>query len=109
MSHEKEETAQFHDSDSSEDVYDLYNACNGIVINGLLDVTKLDELSPEEAEVLDVRRLREVWAHTATGCARCATIIKTLNLVRGKLREAAAEASERKCERVDVNINDPIS
>lgn len=94
MSHEKEDAAQFHDSDSSGDVYDLYNACNGIVINGLLDVTKLDELSAEEKEVFDVRRLREVWAHTATGCARCAAIIKTLNLVRVKLRGAAAEKSE---------------
>ncbi len=109
VSQEKEESAQFHDSDSSEDVYDLFNACNGIVINGLLDVTKLDELSPEEAEALDVQRLREVWAHTATGCARCAVIIKTLNLVRGKLREAAAGASGEPSEQVDVNIEDTIS
>lgn len=109
VSHEKEDAAQFHDSDSAEDVYDLYNACNGIVINGLLDISKLDELSPEEAEVLNLRRLREVWAHTASGCARCQVIIKTLNLVRGKLREGAAESTEEQPERVDVNITDPIS
>ena len=109
VSQEKEDATQFHDNDSSEDVYDLYNACNGIVINGLLDVTKLDDLSPEEAEVLNVQRLREVWEHTATACARCARIVMTLNLVRGKLREAAAEASEEFSEQVDVNVKDTIS
>jgi hypothetical protein len=78
--------SQFHESDLG-DVYDLYNACNGMMLGGLLDVRKLDELSPEEMEALDVERLREVWAHTAAGCITCAGIIRTLNAARGILRE----------------------
>jgi hypothetical protein len=77
---------EFHDSDS-EDVYDLYNACNGVLRNGLLDVRELDKLSLEELEVLDVARLREIWLHTASGCPTCAGIIRTLNAVRGTLSD----------------------
>jgi hypothetical protein len=77
---------QFHDNELG-DVYDLYNACNGAMVGGLLDVRNLDELSPEEKEALDVKRLREVWDHTATGCATCDNIIRTLNAARGILRE----------------------
>ena len=77
---------EFHDSDS-EDVYDLYNACNGLMHNGLLDVRELDKLSMAELEVLDVARLREIWLHTASGCPTCAGIIRTLNAVRGTLSE----------------------
>ena len=77
---------EFHDSDS-EDVYDLYNACNGILRNGLLDARELDKLSPEELEVLDLPKLREIWRHTASGCPTCAGIIRTLNAVRGTLSD----------------------
>jgi hypothetical protein len=74
--------AQFHDSES-EDIYDLYNACNGEVReDGFLDVSKLDELSKEEREILNLKRLREIWRHTITGCATCAGIVSTLNSVR---------------------------
>ena len=78
----------FHHSEAG-DVYDLYNACNGAMSGGLLDVRKLDELTPREREALDVERLREVWDHTASGCETCAKIVRTLNDVRGKLRGAA--------------------
>jgi hypothetical protein len=80
----------FHDSES-EDIYDLYNACNGVVCDGLLDVRALDELSPEELEVLNVRRLKEIWLHTVSGCQTCAGIINTLNAVRGMLGEDEEE------------------
>src|ERR1044072_6441403 len=36
--------SEFHDSES-EDIYDLYNACNGVMFDGFLDVRRLDELS----------------------------------------------------------------
>lgn len=77
---------QYHDSESG-DIYDLYNACNGATRDGLLDVRKLDELSAEEREALDVERLRGVWEHTATGCVTCARIIRTLNAARRILRD----------------------
>ena len=84
-SRSREEAAQYHDSDLG-DIYDLYNACNGVMRGGLLDVCKLEELTAQEREVLDVERLREVWEHTATGCPRCAQIVRTLNSARGLLR-----------------------
>jgi hypothetical protein len=74
--------AQFHNSES-EDIYDLYNACNGAVRDdGFLDISKLDELSNEEREILNVKRLREIWQHTISNCAVCAGIVRTLNSVR---------------------------
>ena len=79
---------EFHDSDLG-DIYDLYNACNGVMLGGLLDVRMLDELSLEEKRALNVPRLREVWAHTATGCHRCKRIIETLNLARETMRAGA--------------------
>jgi hypothetical protein len=78
----EKETDQFHKSES-EDIYDLYNACNGAIRGGLLDISKLDELTPEELEALNVDRLRDIWLHTASGCSKCETIIATLNMVRG--------------------------
>jgi hypothetical protein len=86
----KEEADPYHDSES-EDIFDLYNACNGVLRNGLLDKRKLDELSLEERKVLNVARLRAIWAHTAAGCAKCEAIIRTLNRVRGVLSEDAEE------------------
>jgi hypothetical protein len=78
--------AEFHDSDSG-DIFDLYNACNGVVHDGFLDIRKLDELSNEEREVLNVERLREIWLHTTSGCPNCAGIISTLNSVRGMVAD----------------------
>ena len=75
----------FHDSELG-DVYDLYNACNGAMRGGLLDKRRLDELTASEREALDVKRLREVWEHTATGCLTCAEIVYTLNAARGMIR-----------------------
>ena len=77
------DAGQFHDSELG-DVYDLYNACNGVIReDGLLDVRKLKELSAEEKAVLNVSRLKEVWEHTATThCPICARIVRTLNEVR---------------------------
>lgn len=89
---QKNNTDDFHDSDL-EDVYDLYNACNGVLHKGLLDIRKLDELSQGESAALNIVRLRDIWQHTATGCMRCENIITTLNSVRGLLGECVeAEA-----------------
>ncbi|HKR13056.1 MAG TPA: hypothetical protein VJT15_13435 [Pyrinomonadaceae bacterium] len=76
------EVEEFHDSESG-DIYDLYNACNGEIRgDGLLDVSKLDELSADEREILNVNRLRDIWRHTISGCATCAGIVRTLNSIR---------------------------
>jgi hypothetical protein len=77
---------EYHDSDLG-DIYDLYNACNGVVHNGFLDIRKLDELTAEERAFLDIERLREIWLHTTSGCATCAGIIRTLNSIRGILTD----------------------
>ncbi len=84
----EETTEQFHNSELG-DVYDLYNACNGAMAGDLLDVRKLDELSMEERKVLNVPRLREVWAHTASGCPKCKQIVTTLNISRAAMRATA--------------------
>jgi len=81
---------QFHDSELG-DVYDLYNACNGVLAGGRLDVSRLDELGREEAEALDLQRLREVWQHTVSGCRTCEDIIRTLHSTRTILRERLDE------------------
>jgi hypothetical protein len=77
---------QYHDSELG-DIYDLYNACNGATLGGLLDVRKLDELSPEESKALNLTRLREVWEHSSSGCLTCAKIVRRLNHARRMLRE----------------------
>ena len=74
----------FHDSEIG-DIYDLYNACNGVFFEGLLDKRKLDDYGPDEYEVLNISRLREVWDHTASGCATCNNIIKALDRMRGAI------------------------
>jgi hypothetical protein len=84
------ETEHFHDSES--DIFDLFNAVDGVLdINGLLDVEQLNHYSPEEAKELNVPRLRVIWEHTATGCARCADIIRKLQILRRTLRENPVE------------------
>ena len=80
---------EFHNSEVG-DIYDLYNACNGVLINGKLDIRKLDEYSAEDAEELNVPRLREVWAHMAAGCPLCENIISALNNLRGVVKSARA-------------------
>jgi len=93
-----EKDAEFHDSES-EDIYDLYNACNGIVRHdGLLDVTQLNEYTPEEAKALNVPKLKEIWLHTKTGCPHCARVVKTLNAIRGSLREEEEEHFDKQTE-----------
>jgi len=79
---------EFHDSELG-DVYDLFNAVNGQILNGLLDVNKLDEYGPEDAEALNVTRLRKVWEHTASGCAECESIIRGLSRLRESLAATA--------------------
>lgn len=80
-----------HDSEF-EDIYTLYNACNGVVRDGFLDVRKLDELTQEERGFLNVERLIEIWIHTTSGCETCAGIINTLNSVRGILADEEEDA-----------------
>jgi hypothetical protein len=91
---EEKDADPFHDAGDGEDIYDLYNACNGAVLDGLLDISKLDEYSPGQAEALNVPRLREIWFHTKSGCVKCERIIRTLNRVRKMLRESREEPFE---------------
>jgi len=78
---------EFHDSDI--DIFALFNACDGIICDGFLDVSELDKYSPADAEALNVPRLREIWEHTTTGCPKCREIIEALQDVRGAVRDAA--------------------
>ena len=101
MSQEKG-NKEFHDSES-EYVYDLYNACNGEMHNGALDIRKLDKLSEEEKAILDVPRLRKLGAHIASGCNRCEAIINTLNFARGVLRNSTEQSPLKRLQTVDVS------
>lgn len=84
--------AQFHNSES-EDIYTLYNACDGAVRDdGFLDITKLNDLSKEELEILNLKRLQEIWRHTISGCPTCKGIVRRLNTVRGMLGEEELES-----------------
>jgi hypothetical protein len=74
------DSAHYHDSEIG-DIYDLFNACNGIVRDGYLDVQQLDQYSPEEAETLNIIRLREVWEHTITGCLHCRHVVDALRVL----------------------------
>lgn len=87
------DTAHYHDYHDSEsgDIYDLFNACNGIVLNGLLDVDQLNQYSPEEASELNITRLREVWKHTKTGCPQCQDIVKALCELRSRVGDIAPD------------------
>jgi hypothetical protein len=79
-------TAECHDSEAG-DVYALFNAVDGVIVDGLLDVSKLDDYGPEDAEALNVSRLRQVFEHTASGCKTCEDIIKALTHLRESLEE----------------------
>jgi hypothetical protein len=73
----------------------LFIAVDGAVRgDGLLDVDKLDEYSPEDAEDLNVQGLREFWSHTRS-CPRCELIVNTLHMIRGTLSEGAGEVDPR--------------
>ena len=102
-----EGTDSFHNNDESEDIYDLYNAVNGIVRDGLLDINELDKLSQQESAALNVSKLKEIWQHTASGCARCANIIEILNLARQTLAQELESLPEAN-EAVDSNVIDAI-
>lgn len=110
MDQQEKDPDPFHDSSEAEDIYDLFNACNGIVLsNGLLDISQLDEFSPEDAEALNVPRLREIWSHTESGCSQCAKIISTLNMVRGTLGEGAEWTSGEPSNTSDADVIDSVS
>src|SRR6267154_373356 len=96
------DTDQFHDSES-EDIYDLYNACNGLVVDGLLDISKLDEFTPEDAEMPNVLRLKEIWRHTKSGCLKCKRIVSTLNAVRHMRSDQARDEFAEQTQAVDIN------
>ena len=102
---EKQTDDEFHDSDSGVDIFALYNACNGIIRDGFLDVSELDKYSPEEAEALNVSRLRKIWEHTTTGCSQCREIIEALHVVRGAVREIADNADHDDRPKHDGDIN----
>lgn len=88
---EEDSNDTYHDSDL--DIFDLFNACAGVLRDGLLDIRKLDELKPEELEVFDVARLREIWSHSASGCAQCDEIVATLNSIRATAQETGPKGS----------------
>jgi len=89
---QKERNDEFHDSNSGVDIFALYNACNGIIRHGFLDVSELDKYSPADAEALDVPRLKKIWEHTLTGCSQCRGIIEALHGVREEVRDVADSA-----------------
>ena len=82
------DTEHFHDSESG-DIYDLFNACNGVMRDGFLDVEQLNNYTPEEAEVLNIIRLRQIWEHTRTDCLHCRKIVGALRALRRVAGELA--------------------
>jgi hypothetical protein len=100
---------EFHDSNAGIDIYALFNAVNGIIRNGVLDVSELDKYSPADAEALNVSGLREVWKHTLTGCSQCREIITALNELRGAVREVAETADRDDQPKSDKDHIKPIS
>lgn len=99
----------FHDSDL--DIFDLYNILDGMTReDGLLDIRVLDQFSQEDAAALNVVRLKEIWTHTATGCPKCADIIRSLNIIRGTLKEDAEEILQgQQAIELKRKVNDSIS
>ncbi len=90
---EQTETTQFHDCEDG-DIFDLYNACDGQLENGLLDMRQLDEFSEEERTQLNVTRLQAIWLHTASGCSQCEEIVRILNAIRSRLSIDLEPSSE---------------
>jgi len=101
-------TEQFHDSEF-EDVFDLYNACNGIVRDGFLDVEELNTYTPDEAEELNVPRLREIWEHTRTGCLQCREIVQALHTVRRTSSDVAEYIDPKDGPELDIDQINSIS
>ena len=94
---EEEEGDSFHDSES-QDIFDLFNAVNGVVLeNGLLDASKLNEYGPADAEALNVPRLWEIYDH-ATGCDQCKQIIRALYDLRRTLKRGPRGGSDERPE-----------
>ncbi|HET6976677.1 MAG TPA: hypothetical protein VFI24_10170 [Pyrinomonadaceae bacterium] len=89
---QKDTDDEFHDSDI--DIFALFNAVDGIMRNGFLDVSELDKYSPADAEALNVPRLKEIWKHTTTGCDKCRDIIEALQNVRGAVKDVADIAEQ---------------
>jgi hypothetical protein len=83
---------EFHDS--AIDIFALFNACDGIIRDGFLDVSELDKYSPADAEALNVSRLKEIWEHTTSGCLKCREIIEALENVRGAVGDAPDTADQ---------------
>ena len=87
---QEEDNDPFHNSEL--DIFDLYNCCDGRVReDGLLEVRVLDQFDQKDAAALNIVMLKEIWTHTATGCPKCAAIIRSLNIIRGTLKEDAEQ------------------
>jgi len=96
----------FHDSESG-DIYDLFNACNGIIVrDGLLDVDQLNNYTAKEAEALNIIRLKQVWEHTRTGCPDCRKIVAALHALRRVVGNVAGDiVSHQDDSETDPDIN----
>ena len=101
-------TQQFHDSEA-EDVFDLYNACNGIVRDGFLDVEQLNKYTSDQAKELNVPRLREIWEHTRTGCSQCRDIVQALHNARRKTGDVAEHLDPKDGPELDIDQISSIS
>ena len=86
-----EQTADDFHNDGSAEILALYNACNGVLLNGRLDISKLEDYSPDDALALDIPRLRKIWTHSA-GCTQCDRVISFLNEIRGTMQADSADA-----------------
>ncbi|HEX5731595.1 MAG TPA: hypothetical protein VF131_02080 [Blastocatellia bacterium] len=107
---DQERGNEFHKGDSEPDeLYDLYNICNGRLYEGRLDLRRLDELSRQEEKIFDVAKLRRLGAHLVAGCARCEAIIKTLNAARLALSRSAADSYREQPQVLDAGHIDLIS
>ena len=87
----------------SDELFDLYNACNGALYNGVLDTRKLNELSEQEIELLDLPRLKELGNHVTSGCAECRAVIDTLNFARSMLGENAEQHHSTQTQAVEAD------
>ena len=105
---ENDDTEDFHDSESG-DVYDLFNACNGVMIDDFLDVKQLNNYTAEDAEVLNIIRLREIWEHTRTGCLQCRKIVNALRALRETAGDLADEIRSHDDTDPDINHTSSIS
>jgi len=84
---------EFHtDIDSLQD---LYLACEGVIRkDGVLDVSKLNELSKEEQAIFDMPKMKTLSAHVASGCEQCVTTIQGFDTTREMVRQATREAEK---------------